>query len=183
MSTSAIAPAREPDDQPRIDKCLKCIADGDAKSPPETTPVRSPTKQLPSSFDLVRIERPVGQLESRSKVLVKYRNAKRPQPKRPASNETGDISIFVALWLSSFALAVLYVLTLPHSANQYRVARKRVISTVPNPEEQKLTSPVGLLAKALASSSHGPKRLEGAGGLSKEDPQKTRGPAVPHKAF
>jgi hypothetical protein len=77
-------------------------------------------------------------LEARSKAVVKHRNAKRPQPRRPASNETGDISIFVALWLSSFGLAVLYVLTLPHSPNQDRVARKRAISTLPNPEERRL---------------------------------------------
>ena len=153
--------ARKPNDQTLANSWLRYVEKGGAASPPKTAPVRSPTKQLPSSFDLARVERLVSQMEAHSVALVKYRYSEGPQPRRPASNKTGDC-VFVALWLSSFALAVVYVLTPPQLAKQDRVASRRVISTVPNPNEQKLGSPVDRLAKSLPYSSHRLKRLEAA---------------------
>jgi len=143
--------AGKPDAQLRANRWLRYVEEGGV----------APTKQLPSSFDLARIEKVVGQLEARSLALVKYRHAERPQPRRQVFNTTGDI-FFVALWLSSFTLAVVFILTPPQSANQDGVASRRVISTVPNPEEQKLPRPVDRLAKALPSSSHGLKRFKAA---------------------
>jgi hypothetical protein len=170
MSTSATATAREPDDQPRINRWLKYIEEEDDSSAGNTIPIEHPTTGTVLSFDLARVERLVGQLEARSLALVKHQYVEPPQPSRPRYDYIVIISALVAIWLGTLALAFAYFFydhVQRRVGDQGPIKANRTVSTLGS-NEQKLTTQVDQLAKSLAPSSGGLKRLESAVERSKD---------------
>jgi hypothetical protein len=174
MMSLFATPSRNAEKELHNSKQLHYLADPEEPLPADTGPVESPAGKVASLDEVARVERLLTQLEARSMALVPYNYANLREVPAPKANRVLIACSLLAIWLGTLAVAVTYSRFAnqpPPIAQRAPVTTSLVISSAPDLREQKVTSSVDQLAKALVTSSERLNQLEAAIQRSNRDLQ------------